>query len=161
MTGVDEYGLPAGILGRHPDEFYGAIGRIVCVCAVLEDKTITLRHTLAGAQQGQHTHQPVSKQIDVARSLSHALPERAAQKVTAYLDQVDYAFRRRNELVHSSFPVQPDGRLWGHRPIRDKNVTDGSADTVVTSFGELREFICELAQLVQEFNGVHAIATTS
>jgi hypothetical protein len=26
VNGVDDYGLPTGILGRHPGEFYGAIG---------------------------------------------------------------------------------------------------------------------------------------
>jgi len=36
---VDEYNLPAGILGLHPDGFYGAIGRIVCVSAVLEGRS--------------------------------------------------------------------------------------------------------------------------
>src|SRR4051794_25713204 len=55
VNDVDEYGLPAGILGRHPDKFYGSVGRVVCVCAVLEDKVTTLRHTLARAQQGQYT----------------------------------------------------------------------------------------------------------
>ncbi len=46
---VDEYGLPVGVLCPHPNEFYCAIGRVVCVCAVLEDKVTTLRHTLERA----------------------------------------------------------------------------------------------------------------
>lgn len=51
-NGADGYGLPQGVLGLHPDEFYGTIGRIVCVCAVLEEQITTLRHSLAGAEQG-------------------------------------------------------------------------------------------------------------
>lgn len=160
VNGVDDYGLPVGVLGRHPDEFYGAIGRVVCVCAVLEDKATALRHTLARVRQGQYTKQPVSKQIDVARSLSRNLTDSAAQTITAFLDEVEDAFRRRNDLVHSSFPAQPDGRLWGHRPTRDNSVTDGSADTVETSIEELHAFIHQLAELVQRFNHVHAIADT-
>lgn len=160
VNDIDDYGLLTDILGRHPDEFYGAIGRVVCVCAVLEDKITTLRHTLARAQQGQYTRQLVTQQIDVARSLSRDLSGSAAQTVTAFLDAVEGAFRRRNDLVHSSFPAQPDGRLWGHRPTRDKSVIDGSADTVETSIEELHGFIRELAELVQRFNQVHAIADT-
>jgi len=31
---MDEYGLPSRILGSHPEELYGAVGRVVCVAAV-------------------------------------------------------------------------------------------------------------------------------
>lgn len=161
MNGVDDYGLPADILGRQPDEFYGSIGRVVCVCAVLEDRVTALRHTLAGAQQGQYTQQQVSKQIDAARSLSRYLNEPAQRVVSLFLDDVEDAFRRRNDLVHSLFPAQPDGRIWGHRPTRDKEVRDGTADTIETSVEELRAFISELAALVRRFNQVHAMAGTS
>lgn len=160
MSGVDDYGLPTGILGRHPEEFYGSIGRIVCVCAVLEDKITTLRHTLAGAKQGQFTHEPVSQQIDAARTLSRNLPDPAPERISRFLDEVQAAFRQRNDLVHSSFPGQPDGRLWGHRPTRLKNVVDGTADTIETSIGELRALIGKVAEIVESFNQVHAIAST-
>ena len=102
---ADAYCLPAGILGVHPDEFYGAVGRIVCVCAVLEDKVTTLRHTLANAEQGEFTHQPVSTQIDVAERLAEALPELERRKVRDFLTAVRAAFQHRNDLVHSSFPA--------------------------------------------------------
>lgn len=161
VNGVDDYGLPADILGRQPDEFYAAIGRVVCVCAVLEDKVTTLRHTLAGTQQGQYTQQQVSKQIDAARSLSQELGDPALRTIRLFLDDVEVAFRRRNDLVHSSFPAQPDGRIWGHRPTRDKSVIDGTADYVETSINDLCAFIGELAELVRRFNQVHAMASTA
>lgn len=157
-NGVDEYGLPVGIVGRHPNEFYSAIGRVVCVCAVLEDKVTTLRHTLERASQGSFTHQQVSDQISAARNLSRGLPEPAPEKIRAFCDKAEAAFHRRNDLVHSSFPAQPDGRLWGHRPVRDRTITDGSAKTVETSIDELRAFISEVASLVVGFNRVHALA---
>lgn len=161
MNGVDDYGLPADILGRQPDEFYGAIGRVVCVCAVLEDTVTTLRHTLAATQQGQYTQQQVSKQIDAARSLSQKLGDSALRTIRLFLDDVEVAFRRRNDLVHSSFPAQPDGRIWGHRPNRDRSVIDGTADYVETSINDLRAFIGELAELVRRFNQVHAMASAA
>jgi hypothetical protein len=157
-NGADEYGLPIGVLGLHPDEFYSAIGRVVCVCAVLEDKVMTLRHTLAGAEQGRFTREPVSAQIKAARALSNGLPEPGPEKINSFCDKAEAAFHHRNELVHSSFPAQPDGRLWGHRPARSKALTDGTADTVETTIGELRAFMGELASLVGVFNQVHALA---
>ena len=156
---VDEYGLPLGILGAHPNEFFSAIGRVVCVCAVLEEKVTTLRHTLERADQGSFTHQPVSKQIMRARDLSRRLPEPGPEKIGAFCDNATVAFDRRHELVHSSFPAQPDGRLWGYRPVRDKGTTDGSAQTVETTLEELCAFISELARLVRDFNAVHGLAS--
>lgn len=158
LSDADEFGLPMNILGKHPDEFYGMIGRIICVCAVLEDKVTTLRHTLAHAQQGKFTLEPVSAQIAAARPLARDLPESAAQQVDAFLDAAEVAFRYRNKLVHSSFPAQPDGRIWGHRATRDKAVTDGTADTVETTVEDLRAFLKKLADLVNSFLQVHTLA---
>lgn len=84
LSDADEFGLPMNILGNHPDEFYGLIGRIICVCAVLEEKVATLRHTLAHAEQGKFTLEPVSAQIEAARPLARDLPEPAAQAVGAF-----------------------------------------------------------------------------
>lgn len=159
LRDTDEFGLPVGILGLHPDRFYGAIGRVVLVCAVLEDQVITLRHTLAGAQQGTFTREPVSSQIKAARGLARNLPEQDAQATERFLDTGAEARQRRNKLVHSSFPAQPDGRLRGHRPTRDKSNTGGTADTVETSI-EDRTLIQDLAQLVTSFNQAHALLGT-
>lgn len=160
MADVDDYQLPATILGVHPDEFYGAVGRVVCVCAVLEDQVTTLRHTLANARQGESTHEPISSQVRAARALSRTLSDHAGHAVEEFLDAVQSGFLRRNDLVHSSFPAQADGRLWGHRPTRVRTVKDATPDTVETSLEDLRAFIGQLSGLVRSFNGVHALATT-
>lgn len=85
---IDAFNLPIGVVGQHPGEFYGAIGRVVCVCAVLEDQVTTLRHTLARARQGQFMHQAVKAQIDAARTLALRLPQPAAVTITVFLDEV-------------------------------------------------------------------------
>ncbi|NPD04866.1 hypothetical protein HN031_09250 [Nocardioides sp. zg-1308] len=156
MFEVDACNLPIGLLGRHPEEFYGAMGRIVCICAVLEDKVASLRHALVRVQQGRFTHEPTSAQIKTSRRLSRDLPDPAPSLIGAFLGRAQVAFDRRNELVHSSFPAQASGRIWGHRAAREKSVTDGSTDTVVTSVEEMGAFIRELATLVWDFNHVYA-----
>jgi hypothetical protein len=158
MSDVDEYNLRYGILGRHPEEFYGAIGRVVCVCAVLEEQVTTLRHTLENAFQGKSTQEPVGQQIKAARRSAKGLTEQARAKVEGFLDDVEAAFAYRNKLVHSSFPAQPDGRVWGHRATRDKKVVEGAADTVETSLDELRAFIERLSALISSFNQIHSMA---
>jgi hypothetical protein len=153
---VDGYNLPVGILGLHDEEFYGAVGRIVCVCAVLEQQLTTMRHSLAHAEQGRFTNEPVSAQIRDAQSLSEKLQQQAGDRVRSFLESANSAFERRNQIVHSAFPAQPGGSVWGHRPTRDKTIVDGSADTVETSVADLKAYVAELSGLVQDFAGVFA-----
>jgi hypothetical protein len=159
MVTIDEYGLPGGILGDHPDEFYAVVGRIVCLCAVLEDKVTSLRHVLARAEQGRFAHQPVSEQIRTTRALARLLPDPGAETVVRFLDRAETAVTTRNALVHSSFPAQPSGTLWGHRPARDRSLTDGSADTFETSIDDLRHLIAELAELIHVFNHIMSVCS--
>ena len=126
------------------------------VCPVLEDKIATLRHTLEHAGQGCFTQEPVSKQISRARDLSRTIPEPGPEKIGVFCDNAEAAFARRNELVHSSFPAQPDGRLWGHW---DKPTTDGSSQAVETTLEELCAFISKLARLIHELNTVFGLAS--
>lgn len=152
----DEYNLSRRILGTHPNAFYGAMGRIVCVCAVPEDKTTALRHALARVEPGTFTHQPTNQQIKASRNLIVDLPDPGREVISSHLDRIDDAFSTRNELVHSSFPAQSSGQIFGHRMTRDKTVTDGTADTVGTNLEELKMFIGHLGDLVFDFNTVMA-----
>jgi hypothetical protein len=152
----DEFNLSRDILGTHPDEFYGAVGRIVCVCAVLEDKVMALRHSLTRVAQGTFTHEPISNQIKASRRLAADLPEPGRGIISSYLTRIADAVSERNELVHSSFPAQSSGQIFGYRMTRDKSVTDGTVDTVGTTLGELKMFIGQLGDLVLEFNAVMA-----
>lgn len=156
VNDIDDYNLPKRILGVHPDEFYGAIGRIVCVCAVLEDKVTGLRHALERVEQGKFTNQPVNQQTKAAQNLVVDVPEPGRAVISSYLDRVDDAFTTRNDLVHSSFPAQASGQIWGHRMTRNKTVIDGTADTVETTLTDLKTFIRQLSELVIEFNAVMA-----
>ena len=75
----------------------GSVGRIVCVCAVLEQQLTAMRHALAHVEQGKYTHQPVSEQIKAARALSQDLPHTAGERIRDFLSRADDAFDRRNE----------------------------------------------------------------
>ena len=71
-----------------------------------------------------------------------------------YLTRIDVAFSERNDLVHSSFPAQASGEIFGYRRARDKSLTDGTVETVGTTLEELRMFVGRLGDLVLEFNAV-------
>lgn len=108
--GVDEYGLPLGVLGAHRNEFFSAIGRVVCVCAVLEAKVTTLRHTLERTGQGSFTNQPVSQQIIRVRDLSRRLPEPGPDRIGAFCDAPrPHSTAAMNLCTVLSRPNQMDG----------------------------------------------------
>lgn len=82
------------------------------------------------------------------------LIEPAAAYVTRFFDDADRAIVRRNAIVHSLFPAQSTGELWGHRRTRDKAVTDGSPAIVESSVPDLKQFVGELSELVRRFPAV-------
>lgn len=154
---VDEFNLADSVLGVHCEEFFGAVGRIVCVSAVLEDQVTTLRLTLANGTEDGSTREPVGQQIRQGRAMATQLSEPAATRVSAFFDEAERAFRRRNEIVHSLFPAQSTGEVFGHRRTRDKAVTDGSPEIVESSVSELKQFIGQLSNLARRFNDVHVM----
>jgi hypothetical protein len=157
---TDAYNLDLNVLGPHPDEFYGAVGRIVCASAVLEQQISAMRHALAQVQQGTYSHEQVSDHIRAARKFAKSLPDQDGQRVRAFLKRAERAFDKRNDVVHSAFPAQADGRIYGHRPIRDRAVTDGTSTPFETTMPELKEFIGRLSGLAREFNRVHALCSS-
>lgn len=154
---VDSYGMPERIFGSHPEDFYGAVGRIAGLSALLEQQLAAVRHSLARAPQGKFTHQPISKEIQTAHELVDSLPAERRPLVSDYLGRAKAAINCRNDVVHSAFPAQASGELIGHRPDRVKTVTDGGATWTKTSLADLRDLIGQLSQLVLEFNSVYAL----
>ena len=156
---TDDFNLSERVLGPHPDEFYGAVGRIVCVCGVVEQQLSAMRHALGQIEHDKFNQQPASSQSKISRQLSHELPPEDGERVRQFLDRADLLLAKRNSIVHSSFPAQGDGRLWGHRSARNRAITDGSVETLVTTMPELKEFVAELSNLAEDFNQVFAVCT--
>ena len=157
---TDSFNLSDGVLGPHPDEFYGAVGRIVCVFAVIEQQLSAMRHTLEQVEQDKFTQQPASSQTKVARRLSNDLPAEDGDRVRQFLDRADLLLSKRNGIVHSSVPAQAGGRLWGHRSPRSKTNTGGRSEFVETTVAELKEFVSELSKLAEDFNQVYVVCTS-
>jgi hypothetical protein len=46
----DEFGVPANMLGRHPEEVFAGVGRIVTLSSLLEDRQRVLLQALTGVR---------------------------------------------------------------------------------------------------------------
>src|ERR1700686_2824852 len=67
MNGTDDYGVPLNIMGRHPEEFFSMLGRIVSLAATLENKILSFYQYLVGRSQTEQSELSVSQHI--AKSL--------------------------------------------------------------------------------------------
>jgi hypothetical protein len=64
MSVTDAYGVPLNIMGRHPEEFFSVLGRIVSLAATLENKILSFYQYLVGRSQTEHSELSVSLHID-------------------------------------------------------------------------------------------------
>ena len=51
MNGTDRYGVPSNITGRHSEDFFSTLGRIVSLAAILENKILSFYQYLVGRSQ--------------------------------------------------------------------------------------------------------------
>lgn len=152
---VDEWGVPTMFFGPHSEAFWGGMGRVATLSALLEDRLIALLASLR--RQAFDAAPPPG----LGALLSQLGAEyRARAEITAWVDFGEYLARvrrcvtYRNDLVHSLWPVQPGGRiLFGHRlrsVPRDHRTADGPVAErrlVTTTMDELQSVVTELVAL--------------
>src|ERR1700680_4302005 len=63
MSGDDAYGVPLNIMGRHPEEFFSMLGRIVSLAATLENKILSFYQYLVGRSQTEQSELRVAQHI--------------------------------------------------------------------------------------------------
>jgi len=163
---VDEFGLPDSAFGRLPDWFFPAVGRVVAVSALLENKAQVLAETLANYPQDTLTLTTSARvrkigveaaaQIDAANSASAVDP--IGSQVGAFFDEVVDLLDRRNSVVHAIWPAQAGEEQFGWRPPRraKDNETRITADN---TRARLTDLIRRKADLIQAWNNLHGTAT--
>lgn len=154
MTTTDAFGVPEYVLGSHDDQFYGAVGRVACLAAVIEERLRVLLQTLRHANQAAFSKMPVGKVLVSLRSDTSrvASTDRECQIVTTYLGDASEAFQGRNDVLHSLWPAQDDGTWFRHR--LDPN---GVRVAVRTGPDEVLDLISEFVQLERQWPNVYSI----
>lgn len=138
---VDEFGVPRTLLGDHPAQVWGAIGRTVAVAAVLENRLVALLQMLTLSGQSAYATETPTGLIAKLRGLEPA-GDPAWAGWDTWLDQAADAFEWRNHVVHNLWPAQSGGRLFGWRLGRD-----GKLSKVESTERELMSKLVELATL--------------
>lgn len=121
-TEPDEFGVPLNFLGPQSEDFYGAIGRIALLGALLEYRVLVLYQALVGARQDEHTQLSATQLIACARrDMPRLRDDDQRSGIGKFLDDAEAVARRRNDYMHSLWPVQTGARLFGWRPPRSKD----------------------------------------
>jgi len=159
---ADDYGVPSNLLGRHREDLFSMVGRIVMLSATLESRLLSIYQSLVGADQSEYTTVPVGKLIKRCGDELHRLDGRPDHRLLmeTFLADAKAIIERRNHYVHNLWPAQAGDKLWGWRPSRDKNVLE--AVTVETTLDEMRADLDALVALleVNRVNGLISIASS-
>jgi hypothetical protein len=150
----DLFGVPLNIMGRHPEDFFSILGRIVALAAVLENKILVFYQYLVGRRQDEYTELSVGQLITNALRELHRLPPADGDRAKQWLLEAEAIVAKRNAYVHNMWPAQGDGRLFGWRVPKKRNATEA-----ITSEGTLEEMRVDLNRLVAllQVNRLHRI----
>jgi hypothetical protein len=117
-NGPDQYGIPGNTFGHVPEEFYGVVGRVVMLSALIENKYTDLATKLDGTAEAIHAGKSIGqlekefKRIDSDRAPS---PRRIE-----VLAEMKLVLEKRNAIVHSLWPSPTLGSASGWRAITPK-----------------------------------------
>jgi len=107
---ADRFGVPLNIMGRHPEDFFSMLGRIVALAATLENKILVFYQYLVGRRQDEHTELGVGQLIANTLQELHRLPPADGDLAKEWLLEAKAITIKRNDYVHNMWPAQGDGR---------------------------------------------------
>ena len=159
VSGTDAYGVPLNIMGRHPEEFFSTLGRIVSLAAILENKILAFYQYLVGRSQTEQSELSVSRHV--AKSLKELrrlkelgrLPQSEVELAEQWLLDARAMTRRRNDYVHSLWPAQGDGKLFGWRVLQRNG---GVVEFLELTPDDMRNDLNRLVALL-ELNRLHRV----
>lgn len=142
---ADEFGVPSSLLGIHPEEFYGAVGRVICLTALLEDRLLALLLAIRRAPRSKYVKKPVS---EILKELRSDTTSPFWVGFADYLDRAEKAIAFRNDIAHNLWPAQGDGTVFGHRPDRGEGGLTGKSKTMTTDMARIRDHIAVTVDLL-------------
>lgn len=164
----DPWGVPASFFGGVPEDFYGVVGRVVMLSALLENRLHVLLSALDSDQADRLAGQSGTVLIGELRRRLHRYPEEHRVAAVRLLDRAERALQLRHEVVHSLWPF---GRLTDVRGWRDiprkrglppeRGVwTELTADTVPQLVRELVSLYVELVHRVEPWAQLRPVTET-
>lgn len=147
----DSYAIPPNMFGNIPEEFFGALGRVVMVTALLELRLLDLVTALDHTMQEEHAGEPGRELIRACRTLLPDQDPSLSAEALDMLDRVHDALGMRNAVVHSLWPSPSTAAAFGWRPVtKSKRAAAGQP------FVDINVSLTELQNLVRRMVGLIA-----
>jgi hypothetical protein len=158
---VDRFGIPDNILGAHDEDFYGAIGRVALLSALVEYQALTIYQTMMNLSQTEGTQLHASQlAVRACDALQPGEEDQNKKTLIKYFTDVKTAFPERNNYIHNLWPAQPGDQFFGWRPNPDKKTRDNEPSVATQgNMDELKAFILMLVELVQRRDRVWVSAS--
>ena len=114
---TDRFGVPDNMFGPHEDDFYGAMGRVVLLASLLEHHVRTLATKLVVRDADGSAELSISRIITRSKDgLSRIENSNDRHAVADFLAKAKALSEKRNFYIHSIWPAQQDGSLFGWKP---------------------------------------------
>lgn len=143
----DRFGVPSNLMGKHDEDFFSILGRIVALAATLENKILAFLQYLVGRSQQAHTELSVGPLIDKALKNLHRLPPADREFAEKFLREAKAMTAKRNDYVHNMWPAQGDSTLFGWR-VPQKKAAQTPVTTVIT-MDDMRDDLGRLVALLE------------
>lgn len=159
---TDEYRLPDQLFGPLPDWFFPAVGRVVAVSSLLENKAQVLTEDLANVPQDTLTMTTPAEMRKIARKAAHQVDSAnsalevapISKDVESFFGQVLDLLERRNSVVHGIWPAQAGEEQFGWRPRRPGRDVK-TRITADNTCADMTDIISRAAHLIQSWNNLH------
>lgn len=157
---LDRYGVPIGFFGLIPGDFYGLVGALTMMSAVVEDRLCNLLTIVAIAPQDRYAGWTVGQVTAELKARINGRPTPFSTDVRDLLDRLQIEFEFRNVIVHSLWPNPTLGRAFGHRGVTaKKRQTEGnSSATIVTNEAEILVHITTFLELFRQIEEYEHLA---
>ena len=156
---TDDFGIPGNVFGAVPEAFYGALGRVVALGALVEMRLGQVVMELEAVPESVVAGLQIAQLKDRLEKLRKHRVETARPlplQLLTLVEEAGRAMARRNELVHSlwSNPTMNEARGW--RPARQGLRPDPANAAVWVTVDErgLRVLIADLVRLATELRDV-------
>lgn len=149
----DKFGIPSNYFGSVPETFYGIVGRVALLAALVELEMLRLLWFLDRSRaQEVYAGKPAGQLLKLCRARLRSCGPPLHSLGSGLLDEAESALAERNVVVHSLWPSPTVDKAFAWRPV-----IKGNRDTVAdftssreTSAAELRDLIRRLVQLVDD-----------
>lgn len=114
----DRFGIPGNTFGSVPEDFYGAVGRVVMLSALIENQFEFVVTTLDRRPESEYAGQPIG---ELRRRLDRIAENRelSQQLLDARAEIID-VLAERNAIVHSLWPSPTMELARGWRTVVER-----------------------------------------